>query len=202
MEVERKNVGERSDGWVQAKLRWVAGFLSDILIIAGVVFLLTQYVVSIGTVSGKSMETNLVDSQKVLVDKVSYIVTKPKRFDTVVVKYPGEEDYWIKRVIGLPGDLVEYRNNGRLYVNDVLVEEPFLSEDVATGFFTTKKLFPAEAGIIPEGQYLVIGDNRNNSTDSRVMGTISKSDILGVARLSIFPFDRIGILENIFYRID
>lgn len=177
------------------KLKWFAGLLADVLIIAGITFLLTQFVVSIGTVNGKSMEPTLVEGQKLIVDRVSYRLSDPNRFDVVVVKFPSQEEFWIKRIIGLPGDLIEYRGKGQLYVNGAIIEEPFLSEDVVTSFFTTKLFFPG-TGIIPEGQYLVMGDNRNNSTDGRILGTLAKDDIMGIARLSIWPLDRFSIMTK------
>ena len=177
------------------KLKWFAGLLADILIIAGVMFLLTQFVVSVGTVNGKSMEPTLVNGQKLIVDRVTYKFADPKRFDVVVVKFPSQDDYWIKRVIGLPGDVVEYRNNGELYINDTLMDEPFLPNDIITSFFTTKSFFP-DTGVIPAGQYLVVGDNRNNSTDGRILSTLSKKDIMGIARISLWPIDKFGILTK------
>ena len=173
----------------------VLEFLTDVVIVVGVVLLLQLHVFSLGQVFGRSMESTLIENQRVLVDKVSYRFTNPNRFDIVTVKFPTEKEYWVKRVIGLPGEKIEYRNN-QLYVNGVYVEEDFLDSRVVTTDFSTMKFFADTDGVIPEGNYLVLGDNRNVSKDSRIVGTIQKKDILGIVRFSLFPLDRIGFLNK------
>lgn len=180
-------------------MKKIGSFVSDILIIVGVCLLLTQFIFFKGVVVGESMDRTLLDGQQLIVDKITYKVADPRRFDIVVVKFPRknpelpENSEWVKRVIGLPGEEVAYKNNV-LYINGEKIEEPFLTTGVVTKDFTSKDIIGTVGGIIPEGQYLVMGDNRTNSKDGRIMGTIKKEDILGVARLRIFPFDKFGIL--------
>ena len=174
-------------------MKKIGSFVSDILIIVGVCLLLTQFIFFKGVVVGASMDRTLLDGQQLIVDKITYRVADPKRFDIVVVKFPREDSEWVKRVIGLPGEEVAYENNV-LYINGEKIEEPFLTTGVVTKDFTSKDIIGTVDGVIPEGQYLVMGDNRMNSKDGRVMGTIAKENILGVARLRIFPLDKFGIL--------
>jgi len=166
----------------------------DLLIIFGIVLLLQQYVFSVGRVLGASMEPTLTEDQRLIIDRVSYKIASPKRFDIVAVKFPQEEAYWVKRIIGLPGERIDYIN-GQLYVDGNRVSEPFLGTGVSTDNFSTSQLFPEGGAKIPKGQYLVLGDNRGNSKDGRMLGTLGKDDILGVARLSIYPLDRIRVLQ-------
>ena len=95
----------------------------------------------------------------------------------------------VKRVIGLPGEHVKYENN-KLYINNELIEEDFIS--VKTTDFDLKQL---GYDIIPDGYYFVVGDNRNNSKDSRMIGLISADDILGSTSFSFFPFNKFGVIK-------
>ena len=112
---------------------------------------------------------------------------KIERFELIVIEY----DYTklIKRVVGLPGEHVKYVDNS-LYINDKLIKEDFI--DTTTKDFDLSSL---GVDVIPEGYYFVMGDNRNNSIDSRTIGLISKDEILGTTSFSIFPFNRFGFIE-------
>ena len=134
------------------------------------------------------MKDTLNDKDIMILDKISYRFTKIKRFDIVVVKY--ENDLIIKRVIGLPDDKVECKDN-KLYINDKLYEEDYLAPGTVTDNFSVMEINKTEK--IPKGYYLVLGDNREESKDSRSIGLIKKSKIKGKAKLTIFPFSRIGI---------
>lgn len=112
-----------------------------------------------------------------------------KRFDIVVVEKDNTK--LIKRIIGLPGEHVTYKDSV-LYINDEEVEESFISDDLIFDDFDTILLGKEK---IPEGYYLVIGDNRNNSTDSRFFGFVSKSEILGTTSIRLYPFSKIGLVK-------
>jgi len=172
----------------------VLNLIFDLLIMFGILLLLQQYVYTVGTVIGASMEPTLTENQRLIIDRVSYKITNPRRFDIVAVKFPSEESYWVKRIIGLPGERIDYIS-GQLFVDGNRVGEPFLGSGVVTDNFSTSTLFPDGGAKIPKGQYLVLGDNRGNSKDGRMLGTLGKDNILGVARLSIYPFDRIRVLQ-------
>ena len=126
------------------------------------------------------MKDTLFDGDIMLLDKLSYRFRDIKRFEIIVIKYDNE--LIIKRVIGLPGDVVEYTDN-KLYVNEKEYEEKYL----ATGTDT-----PSFKMTVPDNSYFVLGDNRKVSKDSREIGFIAKKDIEGKAIFTIFPFNRIG----------
>lgn len=134
------------------------------------------------------MKDTLKDGDIMILDKVTYRFSNINRFDIVVLKYDG--DLIIKRVIGLPGDKVEVTNN-KLYINDKLYEEKYLATGTDTSNFSINSINKTEK--IPKGYYLVLGDNREESKDSRSFGLVKKGDIKGKARITIFPFSRFGV---------
>ena len=121
-------------------------------------------------VSGSSMYPTLQDGNLGLVNLIKGRIGNIKRFDIVIVKFEALDEYIIKRVVGLPGETVEY-NATHLYINGEVVEEDFLSE-VYTG--------DTEAVTLGEDEYYCVGDNRTNSMDSRMIGPIKSSEIKGV----------------------
>lgn len=128
------------------------------------------------------MYPTLNDKDIMILNKIGYEVNGLERFDIVVVKY--HDKYLIKRVIGLPGDNIKYKDN-KLYINDEYVEEPFLNDDVVTWDFEM-------VGTVPEDSYFVMGDNRVVSMDSRDLGTFKKSRIIGKTNFTVYPFSNFG----------
>lgn len=153
--------------------------LSYIAIIA-FVLLFRHFLYTPIVVRETSMKPTLYDGDVMILDKIGYRINGLSRFDIVVFNY--EKDKLIKRVIGLPGDTVEYRDN-KLYINDKLVEENYTRED--TEDFILEVI---GYSVIPKDKYLVMGDNRPVSKDSRMIGLIDKKDILGYTSIVIFPF--------------
>ena len=102
----------------------------------------------------------------------------------VIVRYPNREGAYVKRVVGLPGDTIEIKNDGHLYINGERQEEPYLLEELIIPGF--------DAYTVPEGCYFVMGDNRNNSLDSRSadVGAIAKEDIIGHALFVVWPLNQ------------
>lgn len=156
-------------------------------------FLLTPIVVD-----GLSMMPTLHDSDKMLVNKLSYKIGEPERFDIVVFHAPEGKDY-IKRVIGLPGDKIEYKND-MLYVNGKAIEEPYLEEykrqvidGPLTDPFALKEVTGQET--VPEGHLFVMGDNRRASKDSRHIGVISLDNVIGTTRMVIWPLENWQIVD-------
>ena len=131
-------------------------------------------------VDGASMNPTLEDGEILILKKYDRSL---ERFDIVVLDYNGEK--LVKRVIGLPGEKIAYKDN-KLYVDGKRVKEPF--EHEVTDDFELEEQ-------IPEGYYFVLGDNRINSTDSRMIGAISKEQIQGTTNFSIFPFDKFGTVK-------
>ena len=131
-------------------------------------------------VNGSSMYSTLKNGEIMLLNKITYRFNDIKRFDIVVVDTPN--DKIIKRVIGLPGETLKFENNV-LYIDGQEVKEPFLNEE--TEDFDLKDLGYDK---IPRDCYFVMGDNRDNSKDSRMIGPVKKSQITGKANLVIYPF--------------
>lgn len=158
--------------------------LSYVIIIA-IVILIRTFLVTPVKVNGNSMDPTLKHEEIMILNKIKYKTTKIKRFDIVVIKY--NDELLIKRVIGLPGDKIEFKDN-TLYVNDEKVKENFKHDK--TEDFSLSSL---EYEFVPNGKYFVMGDNRDDSLDSRIFGPVEKERILGSANLVLFPFTKIGI---------
>ena len=163
--------------------RGIVEFIKDsfgIIIIAVVVLLLFIFVIGLQQVIGPSMQPNYKEGDIVVLNKFIYKFREPKRGEVVVVSQ--SEKYMIKRVIGLPGDKVEFKDN-KLYINGQEYSEPYLGEGVTTDDFSITDL---GAEVVPEHQYLVIGDNRGDSLDGRHYGFIEKKNIIGKVWFRIF----------------
>lgn len=158
--------------------------ITYVLIIVFVILIRT-FVITPVRVDGDSMNNNLKNGEILLLKKYdkSY-----KRFDVVVFKYGN--DKLIKRIIGLPGENVVYKDN-KLYINNQYVEESMIEKN--TYDFDIREL---GFDIIPSGYYFVMGDNRTNSKDSRIIGFVSEKDILGTTNLIIFPFNKFGSINK------
>lgn len=152
-----------------------------------VVILIRSFIITPAVVDGNSMKPTLQNNNIIILNKLDYRLNDIKRFDIVIVNYNGEK--LVKRVIGLPGEHIEYKENN-LYVDGSLLEENF--NHASTNNF---KLETIGYLTIPGDKYLVIGDNRNNSLDSRMIGLIDKKDILGSSSIRIFPLNKIGKIK-------
>ncbi|WP_338469843.1 signal peptidase I [Niallia sp. XMNu-256] len=149
-------------------------------------------------VDGLSMAPTLHDQDRMIVNKFSYTVGEPKRFDIIVFHAPENKDY-IKRVIGLPGDTIEYKDDV-LYVNGEAYEEPYLDklkESTLDGpltepFTLTEKIGQAT---VPEGELFVMGDNRRYSKDSRHIGSVPIEEVLGKTSIIYWPIEDIGLVK-------
>lgn len=161
--------------------------LSYIVIIV-VVVLFRTFIATPVIVDGDSMFPTLKNNQLMILYKLP---KELKRFDIVVVehKVQGQKENLVKRIIGLPGEDVEYKNN-KLYINDKEVEEDFI--DGETNDFNLASIGYLE---IPEDYYFVVGDNRGDSLDSRILGIIPRDEIEGKIVFSLFPFNTFGIVK-------
>lgn len=143
-------------------------------------------------VSGASMEPTFSGGDYLLIDEISYRFREPQRGEVVVFKYPGDERlYYIKRIIGLPGEKVEIKN-GKIVVNGIVLSEGYLP----LGLNTTGK---EESVVVGPDEYFVLGDNRNFSFDSRSWGTLSKSELIGLVRLRLWPPNEVMAFEKPVY---
>lgn len=173
--------------------RDIKEFISDMLkyvITAAIVIFIVVYVVSVQQVVGPSMNPTFEEGDILLLDKVSYRFREIRRNEVVALKYDGSK-YLIKRVIGLPGESIEYKNN-YLYINGEKYRET-IYEGIETEDFTLEEI--AGVNKIPDDMYLVLGDNRSNSTDSREIGLIKKSDIIGRTFIRIWPLNGISFVK-------
>lgn len=162
-------------------------FIKDLIpyiIIIFVVVLIRTFIITPAIVVGDSMLPTLKDGQILLLNKYTYHFNEIKRNDIIVIKVGKSEI--IKRVIGLPGETIEYRNN-TLYINGKATEDKYNTE---TDDFTLKGICNCDK--IPEDKYLVLGDNRVVSSDSRIIGLIDKKDIIGRTKLSLWPIKKIN----------
>ena len=148
----------------------------ETMLLTAIVFLLVNTLIGRFRIEQVSMLPNLHEGEYVIVDKISYWLHQPQRGDIIVLKRAGQPDL-IKRVVGLPGETIEVRD-GKVYVNGTPLSEPYTAQPPAY-------VMPARQ--IDADQYFVLGDNRNNSSDSHAWGTVPGADIIGRAMAIYWP---------------
>ena len=174
---------------------WIKALVIAVLLAAVIRYFLFAPIV----VDGLSMMPTLHDQDRMIVNKFSYKIDEPERFDIIVFHAPENKDY-IKRVIGLPGDTIEYKND-TLYVNGKAYEEPYLdeykSDETLDGPLTESFTLSEKIGqeTVPEGELFVMGDNRRYSKDSRHIGTVPMEKVLGKTSLLYWPIEDAGLVE-------
>ena len=166
-------------------------FLRDTVLIvvsAIVIFLLLQIAVEKSVINGCCMEPGLQDGQQFLINKAVYHFHEPERGDIIVFRPPNNQDssHFIKRIIALPGDTVEVKKRV-VYVNGSKLDEPYIKE-LPKYVLARRK--------IPENNYFVLGDNRNNANDSHNGWTVPRQNIVGKAWLSVWPPDKWGLIAH------
>lgn len=174
-------------------LRTILGYILYILVIIGLTWMIVTFVGQRTRVSGQSMETTLQDGDNLIVDKISYRFHDPSRYDIIVFPYKYEENtFYIKRIIGLPGETVQVKDgytyiNGKKLTSDIygreVMDEPGIAEE------------PIKLG---SDEYFVLGDNRNHSQDSRdlYVGVLKRSDLMGRAFVRIYPLNKFGVIKH------
>lgn len=170
-------------------LSWFQAFIIAIILVWSV----QRFIIVPVEVDGESMNPTLNDQDHLIIEKIPYRFFDPDRFDVIVFEVSEKRDY-IKRIIGLPGETVEYKDN-QLFIDGDPIEEPYLTEAFYTGDFTLEDDIPGRHELIPEGSYLVLGDHRQHSEDSRMIGLIKEDDIIGKAKFIYWPFSRIGLVN-------
>ncbi len=180
---------DREPGVLRELLSWIF----YLLIIVVLTYVVVTYVGQRTRVSGSSMETTLSDGDNLIVDKWTYHFKDPKRFDIVVFPYRYEENtYYIKRIIGLPGETVQVVN-GYVYIDGELLSTDIYGAEVMEDAGTAEN--PITLG---EDEYFLLGDNRNHSSDSRdpSVGLVTRSELMGKAWVRIYPFDKVGVIKH------
>lgn len=171
-----------------------------LLIVLCLTYLVITFVGQRTEVNGASMEPTLCGEEdhadNLIVDKITYRFQDPERFDIIVFPYYKSEEktYFIKRIIGLPGETVQIDAEGNIYIDGEILEESYGKEVISAEHIG----LAGKPITLGADEYFVLGDNRNNSTDSRFasVGNIKREDIIGRAWLRIWPFDRFGILKH------
>lgn len=176
-------------------VEWIKSILFALILVFGINYFLFSPIV----VDGESMMPTLESGNRMILNKVNYVFKEPERFDIIVYHAKENEDH-IKRVIGLPGDRIQYRDDV-LYINGEAYEEEYLDEyknevtDLPlTGDFTLEDT-PVNGQVVPENHLFVMGDNRRHSTDSRILGAVPFEEIAGQANIVVWPLKNIGIIE-------
>ncbi|MEO4053847.1 signal peptidase I [Solibacillus sp. CAU 1738] len=188
-----KNTNETND-----LLSWVKTLGFAVLLAVG----LRYFIFTPTVVVGASMMPTFENEDKIIVDKIGPKLTNYDRFDVVVFEFNDNEDY-IKRIIGLPGDHIEYKNDS-LFINGEKYDEPYL--DAYKGALTDSGKLTADftldaylgETVVPEGHFFVLGDNRRKSLDSRdaSVGFIEQDKIIGKVRFVIYPIKRMQIIKD------
>ena len=173
-------------------MREILGFLLYVMMVVGITFFIITFIGQRTYVSGSSMENTLHHGDNLIVDKLTYRFSKPKRYDIIVFPFRYQEKtYYIKRIIGLPGETIQIQD-GVIWIDGEVLQESYGREVMKNAGLA------ADMITLGEDEYFVLGDNRNDSTDSRdpSVGVIHKDEIIGRAWLRIWPLDKIGVLKH------
>ena len=169
-----------------------------LLIAVGLAALIRYFLFTPIVVDGLSMMPTLHNGDRMIVNKLSYSVGEPDRFDIIVFHAPEQKDY-IKRVIGLPGDTIEYKDDV-LYINGKAYDEPYLEEykeQIDSGLLTEDFILEEKIGqeTVPENTLFVMGDNRRFSKDSRHIGVVDIDEVIGSTNIIYWPIKDIEVIK-------
>jgi len=184
-QVSRSEADSRQLSSVVGEIR---GWARDVFFAIGTAVLIVVFLYQPVKVEGTSMLPELVDQERIFVNKFVYRIEKISRKDIVVFWYPKDPSKsYIKRIVGMPGDVVEIRS-GIVYVNDEQLDEPYLTAE----FKDTRSYGPVHVDL---GFYYVLGDHRNQSNDSRMWGLVPERYIYGKAVFRYWPMNKMGTLD-------
>ena len=164
-----------------------------LLFVLCAIYLVIHFVGQRTQVQGSSMEPKLSNEDNLIVDKISYHFHDPERFDIVVFPFRYEENtFYIKRVIGLPGETIRIDEMGNILIDGNILEESYGKEVIQNPGRAYEEI------VLADDEYFLMGDNRNNSTDSRdpSVGNVRRDEIVGRAWLRIWPLDKFGFIRH------
>ncbi len=174
-------------------LKGAGSTLLTVVIVVILTFLFMKFVAQRTDVDGESMMYTLHDGDALIADKLTYRFRDPERFEIIIFPYAGDPDnYFIKRIIGLPGETVQIDYEGNIYINGEILDEQYGAEIIQD---PGRAVEPITLG---EDEYFVMGDNRNYSFDSREpsVGNIKRKDIIGRTWLRVYPFATFGKIDK------
>ena len=189
MDNDTDSIGSQDIPKVKEKFIYGTGCLFELtkwlVVVIVLILMVNFFVLTISVVDGLSMEPSFHTGEVVIVNRWQYLFGEPQRGDPITLKFPGDPDHkkYIKRLIGLPGDAVNI-NNGFVYINGTKLIEPYLQANTKT--------YPAVNRTLGPDEYFLLGDNRDNSSDSRIWGVAPKRDLIGRASYIIWPINYFG----------
>ncbi len=194
LEGDERIIGRAYDDLPQPRVRRHNGFLREIvetLLLVVAIYSLVNLSTARFVVEGSSMEPNFHSGEYIIVSRLAYILSEPERGDVVVFHYDEENNRdFIKRIVGLPGEVVEIRE-GRVYINGILLKEPYV-DDFCRVTLCPNRTWPR----LDEDEYFVLGDNRNSSQDSHDFGPIQRDQIIGRAWIRYWPLENGQIIPH------
>ncbi|MFH1207073.1 MAG: signal peptidase I [Patescibacteria group bacterium] len=183
---EQKPTKPASPSFAESPRSFILELVKIVLIALVIIIPIRYFLFQPFYVRGASMEPNFHDNEYLIIDEITYRFTEPQRGDVVVMRNPNRtSEFFIKRIIGLPGETVESTNGEVKIINDQFPDGIILSESYLAEGTITNNL---AATSVPSDQYFVMGDNRSVSLDSRIFGSLPSQDIVGRAWLRVYPF--------------
>ncbi|CAM4279003.1 signal peptidase I [Paenibacillus endophyticus] len=190
--------GARKQGGAYKEIvEWIKALVIAVVL----VFLIRQFLFSPFIVDGPSMQPNFETGERLIVNKILYSIREPKFGEVVVFDVPEQGRKFIKRVIGVPGDKIKLDGDD-LYINDKKIDEPYLKEAIeaahANGQLYNEKGATSDVAdlVVPEDTIFALGDNRSDSTDSRVIGFVSDKEIVGRADIIFWPLNKLEFIKH------
>lgn len=205
-EMTGRSTRQRSVGKKGGAYKEIVEWIKALVIAVVLVFIIRQFLFSPFIVDGPSMEPNFESGERLIVNKILYTFREPKFGEVVVFDVPEQGRKFIKRVIGVPGDKIKLEGDN-LYINDQLVEESYIKEAIEAAHARGELYngdgasynFPndmVQEMVVPEGAVFAMGDHRDNSTDSRMIGFVEDKEIVGRADVIFWPLDKISFIKH------